>query len=592
MDFSKLPRPLAKVKSIDPIDIFNKTPNSPDALNALWDGQAAALKEWHAKFREASDTQVLLNTGAGKTVVGLLIAQSLVNEGIGPVLYACGTIDLIQQTSRECQKLGLKYTTRQDGRFSNDDFQTGDAFCLTTYQALFTPKSTFSGEKAPRAIIFDDAHVAEKLIRDSFTLRIDRAGHPELYSEIVDAVRPEFESIKRTEHLDFVVDSEGPGSIALCPPASAFNHAAEIITALKKAEYGKHKELKFATIQLFEHIKFCAIMISSRYLEIAPPFIPAFHFDFLGEGTRRIYLSATLDNETDFARAFGRRAVNRIEPANDAGNGERLILLDSLIKARPKKVALAKALIKKHKLLIAVPSGRVAREWSDIGRAPERSEFSSKLQAFRENKSGSFILVSRVDGIDLPHDTCRVMIIDGSPMGSSLLERYQYDLKMGNLLSSKMASRITQLFGRINRARSDFGCFLIYNSDLNVWLKTDRNIALLPPLLRKQLVLGRAVQEGSGEGEGAVLSLIGSVLDRNTGWMEYYRDSIDNLELDESLREQVRKRELQMSIAAVAECHFMSSLWVGDTIAARRYLTDVLEEVSQYDAKLAGWYSL
>ena len=92
---------------------------------------------------------ILLNTGAGKSIVGVLIAQSLVNEQIGPVVFACSTIDLVSQTARECDRLGIAYTKRVEGGFTNDLFEPGKAFCITTYQALFASITTFTGEKKP-----------------------------------------------------------------------------------------------------------------------------------------------------------------------------------------------------------------------------------------------------------------------------------------------------------------------------------------------------------------------------------------------------------------------------------------------------------
>lgn len=172
IDFNKLSRPKTNAAPLDPLEIFAKTPNLSNAPNDLWKGQAEALTRWHAD-RNKEDNAILLNTGAGKSIVGVLIAQSLVNEQIGPVVFACSTIDLVEQTARECQRLGIPFTTRASGEFSDDKFETGKAFCITTYQALFVANTTFSKAKAPAAVIFDDAHVGERMIRDAFTLSID-----------------------------------------------------------------------------------------------------------------------------------------------------------------------------------------------------------------------------------------------------------------------------------------------------------------------------------------------------------------------------------------------------------------------------------
>ncbi|MBN3947383.1 MAG: DEAD/DEAH box helicase family protein [Nostoc sp. NMS7] len=105
MNFSKLKRPSGNIKPLNPVEIFERLPNLPSTPNDLWRGQTEALEEWHKKRKE-SDILIALNTGAGKTLVGLLIAQSLVNEGIQNVTYLCGTIDLVNQTKKETEKLG------------------------------------------------------------------------------------------------------------------------------------------------------------------------------------------------------------------------------------------------------------------------------------------------------------------------------------------------------------------------------------------------------------------------------------------------------------------------------------------------------
>ncbi|MDI7864937.1 DEAD/DEAH box helicase family protein [Rhizobiaceae bacterium n13] len=99
IDFGKFKRPPGGGAPLDPIEIFKNSPNLGNAPNDLWEGQAQALKTWHVN-RAKSDSLIVLNTGAGKSIVGVLIAQSLVNEKIGPVLFVCSTIDLVTQTAK------------------------------------------------------------------------------------------------------------------------------------------------------------------------------------------------------------------------------------------------------------------------------------------------------------------------------------------------------------------------------------------------------------------------------------------------------------------------------------------------------------
>ncbi len=79
------------------------------AINDLWLGQADALQPWN-EHRLLKDVAIGLNTGVGKTLVGLLIAQSLANETCGKVLCACNSIQLVEQTRDKAQGYGMDVT--------------------------------------------------------------------------------------------------------------------------------------------------------------------------------------------------------------------------------------------------------------------------------------------------------------------------------------------------------------------------------------------------------------------------------------------------------------------------------------------------
>src|SRR5436190_7359140 len=151
---------------IDPIELFRSLKRTE--INDLWLAQGQALQEWH-EHRSLPDVAIMLNTGAGKTLVGLLAAQSLVNETNGPVVYACSSIQLVEQTANMAQSYGLDVTTYFRGDFNNNLYHQRSATCITTYHALFNGKSRFFHEGVVGAV-FDDAHTAEHLLRDQFTL--------------------------------------------------------------------------------------------------------------------------------------------------------------------------------------------------------------------------------------------------------------------------------------------------------------------------------------------------------------------------------------------------------------------------------------
>ena len=96
IDFSNIPARSKQTKPIHPIEIFQASAITDGNINDLWLAQGDALREWH-EHRDDRNVAVVLNTGAGKTLVGLLIAQSLVQETQRQVVYACSSIQLVEQ---------------------------------------------------------------------------------------------------------------------------------------------------------------------------------------------------------------------------------------------------------------------------------------------------------------------------------------------------------------------------------------------------------------------------------------------------------------------------------------------------------------
>lgn len=144
-----------------------------------------------------------------------------------------------------------------------------------------------------------------------------------------------------------------------------------------------------------------------------------------------------------------------------------------------------------------------------------------------------------------------------------LFERYQWEfLKMNNVHAARVANRLAQLFGRINRGRNDYGVFFMEGKDLNIWLAKDRNVSLLPPLLQKQVMLGRSVQEGmSLDNTSKVSDAINSVLNRDETWLNYYEREVKLGELDQSQIERAEVAEPIMIEATLAESEYAAFIW-------------------------------
>ena len=233
-DFSELRPPAVAGGEINPIKLFGALQIKDHSINDLWLGQGDALREWHNN-RHKADIAIILNTGAGKTLVGLLAAQSLANETSGHVAYVCASLQLVQQTADKAKSYGLRTTTYIGGGrgFSNTNYQEGLNPCVTTYQALFNGRTNRWGDV--EAVIFDDAHAATNIIRDQFTLTITKMKYPAVHS----AVAVAFSEYLRSSGSDLAfrqaLDSDDWQARWFVPPFVIRRHVGAINDALLKA---------------------------------------------------------------------------------------------------------------------------------------------------------------------------------------------------------------------------------------------------------------------------------------------------------------------------------------------------------------------
>ncbi len=415
---------------LDPEAIFRRAPKGASSFPDLWRGQTDALRQWHTQLRKESDVLVALNTGGGKTVVGTLIAQSLINEGLQHVVYACGTIDLIRQTAKEAARLGLSPTLRMHQKFSDDRFETGRSFCITTYASLYQPFSRFRTAYRPSAIIFDDAHTSEGYLRAAFTISVDRTKNGSIFSELCRAILPAFRQINRGETFNDTVNDAASRGVLLVPPVAVAENADALALILRKLRSEENPDFQYRWGALADHIRHCAMTVSHTTIELTPPFLPITTLPYFSSdaNTRRVYLSATINYKSDLIRCCGRKIddKNIIAPRNDAGEGERLVMFSRYLDSGTALEEAIPTIARERKLVVSVPSYPAARRWAAVASPPKPEDFSTALEQFRQRSTGGFILVYRLDGIDLPDEVCRIMVMDGLPTGAAQLERYQW----------------------------------------------------------------------------------------------------------------------------------------------------------------------
>ena len=280
---------------------------------------------------------LLLNTGAGKTLVGLLCAQSLINETNGKVVYLCSTRQLVEQTAEKADEYGLAVTVYLDRGYSNDLYSRNQACCVTTYAAVFNGLTRRFRNDEPASYVFDDAHTAEHIIRNAYTMTLTQDRHGPTVDRLFALFRGYFAGIDRVVRYDEFAAGEGGQDFALVPPFVVKANREELRRTLVAANLGRDETEKYPWGHLSESIDLSAIFVAAGKVYITPPFLPIRQHYVMSDTARRIYLSATLDVEDAFVRTFGKRPTIIRASQSSAGECERMILI-RLSSTAPKRI--------------------------------------------------------------------------------------------------------------------------------------------------------------------------------------------------------------------------------------------------------------
>ena len=172
----------SKPLSIEPREIFMSLPQRAKGYEYPRDVQSEVWRKWF-DVRDEKNCIIKMNTGSGKTVVGLLILQSCLNEGKGPAVYAVPNKYLVDQVCNEAKMLGIRTSTDRDNYLYNEN----KAILVTTIHAIVNGRSVFGMNPSPiypiGSIIIDDVHACLDTISEQFSVKIPY--NHELYKEII-----------------------------------------------------------------------------------------------------------------------------------------------------------------------------------------------------------------------------------------------------------------------------------------------------------------------------------------------------------------------------------------------------------------------
>jgi hypothetical protein len=515
--------PEALFRSLRPTD-----PNIRD----LWLRQGDLLREYVEHAVDQPDVALELPTGAGKTLVGLLVAEFRRRARSERVAYLCPRVQLARQVAAKATGYGIETVTlvRRQADWPQAAFQRysrGQAVAIATYHQVF---NTHPRMDTSQTIVLDDAHSGEDPVASLWSLSVPRES--QTYFSVLDAVIDALPTGFAAQLRDAGLDPYDRHEVDLVPPWAVRLARDHLRSAITQYE-AENENARHAARMIRDEVGSCLVYVSWKEILLRPGIPPTYsHSPFAG-ANQRIYMSATFGTDGELERAFGVPSITRLRPrgSEDQDTGRRFFLMPGASHSEQAvNETIRQAISLAGRALVLAPS------YAELDRfratcVPDgviefaRDDVEESFDRFVAEPSAVALLASHYDGMDLPDDACRLIVLTGFPLGTHLQERFIYEtLGAHRALSETIRTRFVQGAGRCTRNAHDFAAVIIRGQGLVDFLSRDEEVGAMRPELQAEIRFGL---DNSEDAEADVVGLLKAFWAQSEEWRsaaEYIED--------------------------------------------------------------------
>jgi hypothetical protein len=553
--------------------------------------QADIWREYTDTSLDLPDVAIRLPTGSGKTLVGIVLGEWRRRKFSELVVYLCPTNQLVHQVAeqaRDVYGIDVVEFTGSKKHYSLDSktaYRRREKIAITSYSALFNSYPFFEN---PDIIILDDAHASENYIASMWSFEVQRnSENDDIFRSIVAVL---------DEHCDGIdlgrakrdLDADSIGWVEKIPTI-LFYKCIDMLRAVVDPEIGS-RSIGFEWNRIKDHLSACHCYISATHVLIRPMIPPTFSHSPFASAKQRIYMSATLGNGGDLERLTGRKSIHRLSPdslSNEQGIGRRFFIFPEMSLAEDEaKGFVFSALNLFNRGLFISPSfssaNHLGEEIQKLGgyRVYDANEIEHSKNAFVSEPRAAAVIANRYDGMDFPHEQCRLLVLDGLPRTTNLQEKFLMS-RMGcnSLYNDRIQTRIIQAVGRCTRANSDYAAVIILGNEWVDYLLTKANSRYLHPEIQAELDFGDLQSSGSSS---EMLENLGIFLKQGSDWQEA-NEEIIRLRGDMTMATAPEIEDLNASVPS--EVEYMAAMWKGDFVSAFDRCRDILGAINHMDLR-------
>lgn len=537
INFEKLSAQINKGNTINPSEIFMALPEKDPKYAYLRNVQAEVLDQWFDK-RAQKDNIIKMNTGSGKTTVALLILKSCLAENGGHAAYVVPDNYLVNQVIDEAKNLGISVTTNE----SDISFLDGSSILVINIQKLFNGMSVFGmrtyGNVTLDYVLIDDVHACVDDVKAQFSIKVDSKSA--IAKEIFKLYKDDLKAQNEKTFLD--ISSGDPASGYLSVPFWRIQDTKSELLAILQS-HKNDPEIKFNYPLIGDILQFCNCTFTYNSVEIEPYAIPISKISAFVNAQRRIFMSATLCDDSQLVSVFNiDENIEIISPKLAADIGDRMILFPQAYTPQITDQDIKEKLVEysaNYNVVVIVPSKNRADFWRDV-----TSEIYSAInivdgvKKIRSQKKGLYVLINKYDGIDLPNDSCRIIVLDGIPDARTALEKLRENYLQGSVNSLKeKIQKIEQGMGRGVRSTNDYCGVIIMGTALVQILYSRKAASFFSVATRKQYEVSSILaQDLKNKSLDDIFSTLDYCIKQDKNWVQLSRNALSNLGYEKEIK--------------------------------------------------------
>lgn len=537
LDFKKIINENKINNIINPREIFMSLPNRK--YDYPRDVQTEVWTQWMEK-REEKDIIIKMNTGSGKTIVGLIILMSCIREDKKPAMYVVPNKFLMKQVIKEAESLGIPVTENSD----DVGFITGEKILITNIYKLVNGKTVFGKRSNGNnlkigSILIDDVHACINDIESQYTIEI--ANGEDTYTRIYKM----FEEDIKQQYPNRVIDINNgiPGVNILVPYWAWQEKSTEIYKIITEDNENTDVQMKLPLFRDYFHL--CNCVISTEKIEISPKSININEIEGFKRAERRIYMSATIVAIDSLISKCGIKNYpkNVIKPQYSDDMGERFIIFpqiinkeitDDEIKYKLKKMS------EKHNVVVITPSDIRRKYWEDVADiSVDKYNLEEVVENLKNSHLGLIVMSNKYEGIDLPNKACEILVIDGIPNSKRKYDEVEQQI-IGNSdkILNKKIQLIEQGMGRGVRSSGDYCAVVLMGQGLVSTLYAEGYMEKMSNITKNQIKLSDQIaKQLANKPIDEIFDSLEYCLQRNPDWIATSKSILSQIEYKDEVEE-------------------------------------------------------